>query len=113
MPDAALDQPVLVFTGELVGIGAGLQVRRAIGIPLHRDGRHGDDWEFGKPLFQGVELRLPLRETQPPTVVVNRDGYMIGMVEGGHAAIERGIVELPLRRGGFPDQLENSRRYFS
>jgi hypothetical protein len=58
---SALDQPVPVFAGELGGIGARLQVRRAIGIPLHRDGRHGDDWEFGKPLLLGVELRTSLK----------------------------------------------------
>ena len=42
VPDAALDDPVLIFAGELLGIGAGLRVRRAIGVALHRDRRHGD-----------------------------------------------------------------------
>src|SRR5258705_11036311 len=81
VPNAAFDQPVRILAREFLGVGAGLRMRRAVGVAFHGDGRHGDDREFGKPLFQGVELRLAFRETKPPTVVVNRDGDMIGIVE--------------------------------
>ena len=113
VPDAVLDQPVFILAGELVGIGAGLQARRAIGISLHRDGRHGDNREFGKALFQGVKLRPPYARTQPPTVIVNRDGNMIWIIEGGRAAIERGIIELHFGDAVCQMSLANSRRYFS
>src|SRR5262249_59485746 len=32
-------------------------------------------------------------------------GDVSRMVEGGGAALERGVMEVPLRRGGLPDQL--------
>ena len=80
-------------------------MRCAVGITLEGDGGYRDHRKFGKFLFQIVILRFAFSETQTPAVVVNRNGYMIWIIEGGRAAIERGIVEPPLRRGGFPDQL--------
>ena len=40
-------------------------MRRAIGIALHRDRRHGDDGELGKPPLYGVIFRLPLGQAEP------------------------------------------------
>src|SRR6202041_1106440 len=36
---------------------------------------------------------------------MDHDIDMIRVVEGGRAAIERGVVEIPLRRSDLPDQL--------
>ena len=60
---------------------------------------------FGKPLFQIVIFRLAFGQAEPPAIIVDHDGDVIRVVEGRRAAIERGIVELPLRRGDLPDEL--------
>ena len=59
----------------------------------------------GKPLFQIVVFRLAFGQTEPPAVVVDDDGDVIRIVEGRRAAIERGVVEVPLRRSELPDEL--------
>ena len=52
----------------------------------------------GKPLFQVVVFRLAFRQAEPPAIIVDHDGDVIRIVEGRRAAIERGVVEIPLRR---------------
>ena len=59
----------------------------------------------GEPLFQIVIFRLAFGQAEPPAVIVDHDGDVIRVVEGRRAAIERGIVEVPLRRSELPDQL--------
>ena len=49
--------------------------------------------------------RLALSEPEPPAVVVDHDGDVVGVVEGRGAALEGRVVEVPLRRGGLPDEL--------
>ena len=44
-------------------------------------------------------------EAEAPAIIVDHDGDMIGIVEGRGGALERGVVEIPLRRGELPDQL--------
>jgi hypothetical protein len=66
---------------------------------------HGDDRSFGKPLFQIVILSLAFRQTKSPAAVMDDDGDLIWIVEGRCDAIERGIVEVPLRRRELPDEL--------
>ena len=105
VPDAALDDPVRIFAGEFLGIGAGVRVWCAIGITFKGDGGHGDDRTFGKPLFQIVIFRLAFSQAEPPAVIMDHDGDVIRVVEGRRAAIERGIVEVPLRRSELPDEL--------
>ena len=51
VPDAALDEPVLVSAGELLGVGARVRVWRAVGIALKRDGGHGNDREIEQAAF--------------------------------------------------------------
>lgn len=105
VPYAALDRPVLVFAGEFLRVGAWIRVGRAIGVAFKGDRRHGDDRTFGKPLFQIVVFRLAFSEPEPPAVIVDHDGDVIGIVEGRCAAIERGIIEGPLRRSDLPYEL--------
>ena len=93
------------LAGEFLGVGTGVRVGCAIGITFKGDGGHGDDREFGKPLFQLVVFRLAFGQTEPPAVVMDHDGDVIRVVEGRRAAIERGIVELPLRRSDLPNEL--------
>ena len=73
-------------------------MRCAVGITLKGDGGHPDHRKFGKSLFQIVIFWLAFSETEPPAVIVNDDGDMIGIVKGRSAAIEGGIVEVPLWR---------------
>src|SRR5262245_61322754 len=55
--------------------------------------------------FQIVVFPFALGEAEPPAVIVDRDRDMIGIVECFRAAIEGGVVKLPLRRRELPDQL--------
>ena len=103
--DAARDVPVLVSPGEFLGVRRGVRVRRTVGVAFHRNGRDADDRALGKPLFEVGVLRLALGQAQPPTVVVNHDCDMIGVVERRGGAIKRGIIEIPLRRSELPDEL--------
>ena len=80
-------------------------MRRAVGITLKRDRRHGDDGSLGEPLFQLVIFRLAVGQAEPPAVVVDHDRDMVRIVERRGAAIERRVVEVPFRRGELPDQL--------
>jgi hypothetical protein len=80
-------------------------VRRAIGIAFKRDGRHSDDRGLGKPPFQLVISRLAPGEIEPPTVIMDDDRDMIGIVERRRAAIKGGIIKVPFRRRDLPDEL--------
>ena len=51
-----------------------------------------------------VVLRLAVAQADPPAVVVDHDRHVIRVVERGGAALERGVVEVPLRRGRPPDE---------
>src|SRR5208282_578907 len=44
-------------------------------------------------------------QAEPPAVVMDHDGDVVRIVEGRRAAIERGVVELPFRRGELPNEL--------
>src|SRR5215470_11254729 len=105
VPDAALNEPVLVFARELLGVGAGVRMRCAVGVTFKRDGGHGDDRTCGQALFQVVEFGLAFGEGQAPSIIVDHDVDMVRIVESRRAAIESGVVEIPLRRSSLPDQL--------
>ena len=104
MPDAALDGPVRVSARELLGIGAGLRMGRAVGIAFHGDGGHADHRTLGKPLLQVVIFPLAIGQGLPPAIVVNYDGDVIRVIEGSGSTIERGVIELPFRRSVMPDE---------
>ena len=53
---------------------------------------------FGKPAFQLVAFRVALSEAEAPTVIVDHNADMIGIVEGLCTAIERRIIKTPFRR---------------
>ena len=73
VPDAALDHPV-------------------------RDGGHGDGRKRGEPPLQVVVLRFARGQAEPPAVIVDHDSHVIGVVEGGRAAREGCVVEVPMTR---------------
>ena len=79
-------------------------MRRAVGVAFERDRRHGDDGRLGQAALQRVVLRLAVAQADPPAVVVDHDRHVIRVVERGGAALERGVVEVPLRRGRPPDE---------
>src|SRR5262245_23432268 len=95
---------MLVFTGEFPGVGAWLRMWRAIGVTFQGDGRRADHRGGGEPLLQLVVFPLAVGQAEPPAVIMDHDVDMIRVVEGRRAAIEGGIVELPLRRGDLPDE---------
>jgi hypothetical protein len=97
--DAAFDGPVFVFTGELLGVGDGFRMRCAIGITLNGDGRHGNDRRIDKSLFHIVIFRLALSEIEPPAVIMDCNGDVIRIFERCRASVERGVIEVPFRRG--------------
>jgi hypothetical protein len=49
VPDAALDDPMLVFAGEFAGVGAGVRVRRTVGVSLQGDGGDRDGRKAARP----------------------------------------------------------------
>src|SRR2546425_9682899 len=56
--NAALDDSVRIFAREFLGIGTAVGVWCTIGVTFKGNGGHGDDWAFGKSLFQTVILWL-------------------------------------------------------
>src|SRR5438105_9312866 len=94
MTYAAGSRPVLVVAGEHLGVSGGLRMRRAVGITLKSDGRHGNRRKFGQPLFQIIIFRFAVREPKPPAIIMDYDGDVIRIVERRRAAIERGVVEV-------------------
>jgi hypothetical protein len=90
--------------GELRRVGAGFRMGRAVGITFEGDRRHGDDRALGQLLFEIVVLCLALGQAEAPAVVVDHDADVIRVVKGRGAPVERRIVEVPLGRGGVPDE---------
>jgi len=72
-------------------------MRRSIGIIFKGNGGYDDDRTFGKPPVQIGISRLAISKCEPPPIIVDHDGDMIGIVEGGGAAFERRIIEVPFR----------------
>ena len=78
VPNAARDLPVLILSRELLGIGTGIRVRRAIGIPLQRDGRHRDGREPGQAVLEDISLAQIMRILDGPIAPVpclSRNSY--------------------------------------
>ncbi len=105
MTDAAFDESVRVLAPEFLGIGCGVRMRCAVYITFKGDCGHVDDRSVGEPLFQIVIFRLTFSQAEPPAVIMNHDVDMIRVVEGRRAAIECGIIEIPLRRSDLPNEL--------
>ena len=113
MPDTARDDPVFISAREFPGIGIVVRVRCAVGIAFEGNRWHGDVRTFREPLFQIVILPLAFSQPEPPAVIVDHDADMIRVVEGRCAALEGGIVEVPLGRGELPDEPGKVARYLS
>src|SRR5215468_681507 len=76
----------------------------AVRVAFKRDRGHGDVWELGELRLERVVLRLAFGEPEAPPIVVDRNGDVIRIVEGRRRPIESGVVEIPLRRGGLPNE---------
>src|SRR3954469_15302841 len=96
---------VCVFAREFPGVSTSVRMRRAVGITLKCDGGNGDYGSRSQPPFKLVILRLAFGQSKPPAVVVDDDLYVVGVVEGGRATVERCVVEAPFRRSELPDEL--------
>jgi hypothetical protein len=66
---------------------------------------HGDGRTFSEPLFQLIIVRLVFGQSEPPAIIKDHDADMIRVLEGRGAALERGIIEVPLRRSDLPNEL--------
>ena len=80
-------------------------MRRAVGVAFERDRGHRDHRPRGELLLELGVLGFAVGEPEPPAVVVDHDRDVVGVVEGRCAALEGGVVEVPLRGGGPPDEL--------
>src|SRR3546814_4421185 len=107
MPHAALDEPVLISAGELLGVDTGVRVWRTVGITFKSDGGHRDIRKTGKAPFQIDIPRLAFSEPQPQAVVVDHDANMIRIVARCRTASEGGIVEVPFRRSQHPAKIRS------
>jgi hypothetical protein len=54
--------------------------------------------------FPVVIFQLAFSHSEPPAVIVDNDIDMIRIVEGHRCAIERGVIERPLRRSNLPNE---------
>jgi hypothetical protein len=77
--DPARHLPVEILPGELVDIRLRLGMGGAVGIPLERDGRNGNRGRSREAVLERIELCFSLGDTEPPAVVVDDDGRMVGV----------------------------------
>src|SRR5262245_50740049 len=80
-------------------------MRSAVRVAFKRYCGHGNVWELSEPRLERIVLCLTFGEAEAPPIVVDRNGDVIRIVEGSRRPIESGVVEIPLRRGGLPDEL--------
>src|ERR1700689_1479296 len=76
-----------------------------LGSPPGGGGGRGEGRKGAAPPLQVVVLRFTCAQAEPPPVIVDHDRDVIRVVEGGRAAGERRVVEIPFRRGEPPDEL--------
>ena len=69
MAHATVDQSILVFTGEALGIGFGGRMGSTIGIAFQGDGRHADRRERRQFLFQSVVFGFARDQAQAPAII--------------------------------------------
>src|SRR5262245_66304188 len=84
----------------------------AVRVAFKRDRGHGYAWELGEPPLERIVLHLAFGEPEAPPIVVNRNGDVIRIVEGSRGQIERSVIEIPLRRGGLPNEPRKVARVF-
>jgi hypothetical protein len=72
---------VQVLAREFLCIGNGIRMRRAIGIAFHGNRGHSNDRGVSKPLLQFVILDFAFSQAETPTIIVDRDRDMIGILE--------------------------------
>jgi hypothetical protein len=52
-----------------------------------------------------IVFRLAFSKSEPPAVIVDCNRDVIRIVEGGGAAVEGDVIEVPFGRSELPDQL--------
>src|SRR5262245_10941315 len=101
---AATNRPMFVSARELAGVNFWIGMRGAVGVALQGDGRHRDLRSAGESGLHLVILGFAFGEAETPTVVVDHNCHMVGIVESGSTALERSVVERPFRGRSSPDQ---------
>src|SRR5207244_13208838 len=87
---------------------AGVGVWGSIGIAFNRHCGHSDGRSLAEPLFQLIIFRLAISQSQSPAIIMDHDADMIRIVESRSAALEGGIVEVPVWRSELPDELRKA-----
>ena len=104
MTDSTRHQPLLVPSGEALGISGGLGMRRAIGVTFQGDCGNADGRRLCQPAFQHIVTRLAFGQAKPLAVIMDGDADMIWIVERLRAAGKGSVFKFPLRRGCLPDE---------
>src|SRR5580700_9394572 len=97
VPYAAGEVAMLVPTDVLLGIDARVSMRCAVRVAFQRDCRTSDRWKCRDLFLQFIVFSLAGLQAQIPAVVVQRDTNEIRIFKRRSRAIERFIVERPLR----------------
>src|SRR5438552_16758540 len=103
--DASRDQAVFILSREFFRVRRGLRMWRAVRVTFEGDRRDADGRKLSEPCFEVVVFALAVRKAESPAIVVYDDRNMIGVIKGYRAAIEGGVIEIPLRRRDLPDEL--------
>src|SRR5215475_13454152 len=80
-------------------------MRSSISVALKRDCRQIDYWPFRQPSFKLVVFTFAFRKAEAPTIVMNNDGHVIGIVERNRSTFEGSIIETPFGRSQLPNKL--------
>jgi hypothetical protein len=102
--DAPRDRSVRVFAQELVCVCAWIRVRCAVGVAFECNRWNRNRRALGQAAFKIVISHLAFSQTEAPAVIVDDDVDMVRIVERRRGTLERGVVEVPLRRRELPNQ---------
>src|ERR1700722_12296659 len=75
--DTAGERAMVILAREFVAVRRWREMRGAIRIAFHGDGREGDRRAGEKLVLELVVLRLTLSHIDPPAVVVDHDGDVV------------------------------------
>ncbi len=79
-------------------------MRRPVRITFKRDRRHGYYRACGQSLFKIVIFRLAFCQSEPPSIVMNSDRDVIGIIKGDCTAIKSRCIKVPFRRSNLPNE---------
>ena len=90
----SVEHPVLIGAGVERAV-AGAVLGGAVEVAADGDGGHADGWLARQALLVGGITSFALSQAQPPSVVVDHDGDMVGIVERRRAQVVGRVGEVP------------------